>query len=152
MPARVDLVGAMIERTLALPETAALVSKRVSARLRVKSQTDPNGWTMPDYAIVWRKVPGPTGPRHGTVAVSQVPLQYECYGPDLRRADELARTLLGELFPEPPDAQGFRSPSNGCVVFDLQEMGAGAPLMESATDLPRVVGTLFVRYLERAAA
>lgn len=152
MPARADLVGAIIEHTLALPETTALVGKRVSARLRIQSNTDPNGWKMPDYAVVWRKVPGPVGPRTGTTPVVQVPLQYECYGPDLRRADELARTLLGELFPDPPESQSFRSPTNGCVVFDLQEMGAAAPLMETPTDLPRVVGTLFCRYLERPAA
>lgn len=151
MPPRPDLIGAMIEYTRNLPETSALVGPRVSARLRVRNPADPNGWLMPDYAIVWRKVPGPVGQRTGTVPVSQVPLQYECYGKDLRTADLLARTLLAELFPDAPASQSFRA-SNGCVVFDLQEMGAGAPLMDSPTDLPRVVGTLFVRYLERAAA
>lgn len=102
---------------------------------------------MPTYGIVWRKVPGPVGTRDGTTPVARVPLQYECYGSDLRTADLLARTLLGELFPDPPTPQSFKAA--GCAVFDIQELGAAAPLMESDTALPRVVGTLFVRYLER---
>jgi hypothetical protein len=147
MPARPDLVAAFISRTSQLSGTVALAGTRISGRLRVRSSTDPSGWQMPTYAIVWRKVPGPVGSRGGTMPVARVPMQYECYGSDLRTADLLARTLLGELFPDPPAPQGFKAA--GCAVFDMEEMGAAAPLMESETAFPRVVGTLFVRYLER---
>lgn len=143
-----DVVAAFITRARALPNTSALAGARVSARLRIRDpKADPNGWAMPTYAIVFRKVPGPTGARPGNVPIRQQPLQYECYGPDMRTADLLARTLLAELFPDPPEAQSFKAA--GCAVMSIQEMGAGAPLQESDADLPRVVGTLLVQYGER---
>jgi len=147
VPARPDLGAAFVVHTRSLTETGALVGNRVSLRLRTRTNKDPNGWVMPTYAIVWRRVPGPSGQRNGTTPVAQIPMQYECYGPDMRTADLLARTLLAELFPDPPVSQGFKAAN--CAVFDMQEMGSPAQLQESETDLPRVVGTLLVRYLER---
>jgi hypothetical protein len=143
-----DLIAAMITRARALPNTSALIGARASARLRIKDpKTDVNGWPMPTYGIVFRKVPGPVAERPGNVPVKQQPVQYECYGPDLRTADVLARTFIAELFPDPPDAQSFKAAN--CAVMSIQEMGAGAPLMESETDFPRVVGTLLIQYCER---
>jgi hypothetical protein len=142
MPPRPDLGAAMVVRTRSFTETNALIQGRVSLRMQ-------NTWQMPTYAVVWRKVPGPTSSRPGTVPVTQAPMQYECYGPDMRTADLLARTLLAELFPDPPTAQGFKAAN--CAVFDIQEMGAYAQVQELDTDYPRCVGTLLVRYLERSA-
>lgn len=140
MPAVPDLVGAMIAHTRALPETSALAGARVSARVQ-------NAWSLPQYAVVWRKVPGPTATRMGNVPVAQQPLQVECYGADLRTADLLWRTLHAELFPDPPTAQGFHAA--GCAVIQLEQSGAAAPLMESETDFPRVVTTYVATYCER---
>jgi hypothetical protein len=151
-----ELVQAFITHTAALPNTTALVSDRVSGRLRTKSKQDPAGWQMPTFAIVYRDVPGPSEQEPGNVPLAREPLQVECYGPTLRESRRLWRTLRGELFPDSiqdiltgnqPQPQGFIA--SGCAVASLQLMGSAAPLQESPEDLPRTVATLFVHYCTR---
>lgn len=148
MPARPDLAAALVVRTVQLTETNALIVGRVSARLKLfDAKNEPNGWKLPDYAIVWRKVPGPVPQRAGTVPLTSTTMQYECYGKDLRTADLLARTLLAELFPDPPAASGFIAAH--CAVTKLQEMSSPYPSIDPDRSLPRSIGTLLVEYCER---
>jgi hypothetical protein len=143
-----DLIAAFVAQSRALPNTNALTQGRVAGRLRIQGPTDPNGWPLPCYAIVWRLVPGPAGVRMGTTPISRWNIQGECYGTDLRAADLLFRTLFAELYPDPPAAHGFRQAH--CAVISLDLLGAPAPLQESETDYARVVFSMLVQFVERA--
>lgn len=119
---------------------------RVSGRLRVLgSPDDPDGWRMPTSALVYLKVPGPVRESQGTVPVRWEPLQYECYGANPLAAVQLWQTLMSSLFPDQTGvAQGFIAAH--CAVMSVQSLAAGAPIQETPSDFPRVVGTLFVQY------
>jgi len=142
-------IAAFVQRTRQIPAITQMVGNQISAgRIRAYSAEDPAGWKMPSRAILYRSVPGPVW-RPYRMPVRGQPMQVECYGTDLRTADELWRTWYVNFFPSDPyTAQGFIVPSLGVSIISIEEMGAPAGIYESESAWPRTISTVFVRFSE----
>lgn len=145
-----NLLAAFVARSRQLSDITNLVGNQITAgRIRTyDAKTDPQGWHMPSRALVFRGVPGPVW-RPYRIPVRGQPVQVECYGTDLRTADELWRTWFSNFFPSQLNiASGFVIQNLGVAVISMEEMGAPVPLYESESAWPRTITTIFTRYSE----
>lgn len=140
-----NLLPALTARMRTFPEVMALTQGRITAgRLRTLSKNDPSGWEMPTYGLVFADVGGP-GWSQGRAPVRAQSVQLTAYGPDLRTADLLYRTVLPLLVPtDNYRPTGFIAA--GVAVISIEELGTPVGLYQVGVDWPRSAGTLWIKY------
>lgn len=147
-----DLLGAFLVQTATKSATYNLCNGRVSAgRVRTQNPDDPSGWVMPTRAVVYLMVPGPSMPRRGRIPFRSQNVQVECYGTDLRTANEMYRTWYSDFYPSDlAMPQGFIAAQ--CSVYSIEELSSPVALYGGENIWPKVVSTHFVKYLEIPAS
>ena len=142
-----DVLGALVVHSrTSMPNVTSLTGQRISTRVRTKSTDDPNGWSMPDYAIVFNLVGGPVIPALSDVKQQMARVDVHCYGPDERTARVLWRTFHPYLCPGDAVGHAFRA-ANTQVINVLQASGE-MPYPEPGTGWPRDTVSYLVQYSE----
>jgi hypothetical protein len=135
-------LGAFLAQTRTYSDIMAYVNGRVAVGVfRTFSQQDPQGWKMPTSGIVYRGIAGPFR-RELQAPIRWQTMQVECYGKDLRLADELYRSLATKFMPQEMTLpHGFVVPSLGVAVLSMQELGSQFVEPDPVTGWPRSINT-----------
>jgi hypothetical protein len=143
-------IAGFLIQTRSFPDIVSVVNNRITAGVfRTYSPQDPSGWNMPNAAIVYRSIAGPSR-REFQAPIRWQTIQVECYGKDLRLADDLYRRLWPHFMPQDMTlAHGFVVPSLGVAVMAIEELGSQFVEPDPVTGWPRSIVTWWVQMSEQ---